>query len=71
MVEQIVDGISAGIFPQAPAEPGWRMFVDCDFCEPDGLGTSHQFADFTRMVTDPGLAPWVAVATTGDEEGEA
>jgi RecB family exonuclease len=71
VVEQIVDGISAGIFPQAPAEPGWRMFVDCDFCEPDGLGTSHQFADFTRMVTDPGLAPWVAVATTGDEEGEA
>ena len=67
VVERIVDGIGAGLFPQAPAEPGWRMFVDCDFCEPDGLGTSHQFADFTRILADPGVAPWVEVATSGDE----
>jgi hypothetical protein len=67
VVEQIIDGIAAGIFPQAPAEPGWRMFVDCDYCEPDGLGTSHQFADFTRILPDPGLAPWVAVAQSGSE----
>lgn len=57
-VEGIVDGIAAGLFPQAPAEPGWRMWVDCDFCEPDGLGTSHQFADFRRIQLDPDLEPW-------------
>ena len=67
VVEQIIDGISAGLYPQVPAEPGWRMFVDCHFCEPDGLGTSHQFADFARVVDDAGLAPWIAVASSGEE----
>ena len=60
-VEGIVDGIAAGLFPQAPSEPGWRMWVDCDFCEPDGLGTAHQFADFSRVALDPDLEPWRAV----------
>jgi len=72
VVEQIIDGIGAGVFPQAPAAPGWRMFVDCHFCEPDGLGTSHQHADFTRLLTEPDidLLRWVSVAQTGDEEGD-
>jgi hypothetical protein len=67
VVEQIIEGIGAGLFPQAPAQPGWRMFVDCDCCEPDGLGTSHQYADFTRILTHPGLAPWITVAGSGDD----
>lgn len=67
VVEQIVDGIGAGLFPQNPAEPGWRMFVDCEFCEPDGLGTSHQFADHRRLRELPELAPWVAVTESGEE----
>lgn len=71
IVERIVDGIGAGLFPQAPAEPGWRMFVDCAFCEPDGLGTSHQYADFRRVLEDPALEPWVAVATSGVAEDDA
>lgn len=69
VVEQIVDGIAAGLFPQNPAEPGWRMFVDCEFCEPDGLGTSHQFADHRRVRELPELAPWVAVAESGPTDG--
>ncbi|MEQ8839895.1 MAG: PD-(D/E)XK nuclease family protein [Acidimicrobiales bacterium] len=67
VVEQIIDGISAGVFPLAPAEPGWRMWVDCDYCEPDGLGTAHQYADFARVHDEPGLAPWVSVASIGAE----
>ncbi|MDG2028227.1 MAG: PD-(D/E)XK nuclease family protein [Acidimicrobiales bacterium] len=68
VVEQIVDGIGAGLFPQAPVEPGWRMFVDCEFCEPDGLGTSHQFADFARILPHPDLEPWVSVVTSREDD---
>ncbi|MDW3217056.1 MAG: PD-(D/E)XK nuclease family protein [Acidimicrobiales bacterium] len=71
IVERIVDGIGAGLFPQAPAEPGWRMFVDCEFCEPDGLGTSHQYADFRRVIEDPAIEPWLTVATSGGEGDDA
>lgn len=67
VVEEIVDGIAAGVFPQAPREPGWRMFVDCEFCEPDALGTSHQFADFARLADHVDLEPWRAVVLNGEE----
>ncbi|MEZ5247310.1 MAG: PD-(D/E)XK nuclease family protein [Acidimicrobiales bacterium] len=60
-VEAIVDGIAAGVFPQVPDQPGWRMFVGCEFCEPDGLGTAHQYADHKRISDHPGLALWRAV----------
>jgi len=67
VVEQIVDGIAAGLYPQTPREPGWSMYVDCEFCEPDGLGTSHQFSDFARISEHPGLAPWRAVVADDED----
>ncbi len=66
-VEDIVDGIAAGLFPQVPDEPGWRMFVNCEFCEPDHLGTSHQFADYLRIVGDPELEQWRTAVGVLDE----
>ena len=65
-VERIVDGIGAGIFPLHPSVPGWRMYVDCAFCEPDGLGVAHQYADWVRHHDDPALAPYLAVCEAGD-----
>ena len=47
------------------------MFVDCECCEPDGLGTSHQFADHRRIRELPELAPWVAVHDTGPSGDDA
>ena len=38
--DSVVDGIEAGIFPNRPERPGWRLFVGCHYCEPDGLGTA-------------------------------
>ena len=66
-VEAIVDGIAEGVFPQTPDQPGWRMFVGCEFCEPDGLGTAHQFADHSRIREHEGLARWRAVVEGADE----
>ncbi|MEZ5165494.1 MAG: hypothetical protein R2695_03020 [Acidimicrobiales bacterium] len=70
-VEAIVDGIAAGLYPQVPAPPGWRMFVDCEFCEPDGLGTAHQYADFTRIAAHDDLHGWRAAIGLDDAAGAA
>ncbi len=61
VVAQISDGIGAGLFPQHPATPSFRPWVDCWFCEPDGLGLSHQHRDWRRIADDPDLAPYLAV----------
>ncbi len=60
-IEGIVDGIDAGLFPQHPAAPGWRMYVDCEFCEPDGLGLAHQYADWVRIHGHRDLRPYLRV----------
>lgn len=60
-VAMIVDGIASGHFPQHPAVPKFRPWVDCQFCEPDGLGLAHQYADWTRLHDDPELAAYLAV----------
>ena len=61
MVGRIVDGIAAGHFSQHPAVPRFRPWIDCQFCEPDGLGLAHQYADWLRIENDPELAGYLAV----------
>ncbi len=58
-VGRIVDGIAAGHFPAHPAAPTFRPWVDCVFCEPDGLGLTHQHADWRRKRTQPALTDYV------------
>lgn len=58
-VGRIVDGIAAGHFPAHPAVPKFRPWIDCVFCEPDGLGLNHQYADWRRKHTEPALADYV------------
>ena len=60
-ISRIVDGIAAGLFPPHPAKPKFLPWVDCDFCEPDGLGLSHQYADWIRLQEDPDLSGYLAV----------
>ncbi len=58
----VVDGIEAGFFPARPEPPGWRLFVSCEYCEPDHLGTAERWADWERKRHDPRLAPWFGPA---------
>ena len=66
-VDRIVDGVAAGLFPLHPGPPVWRRFPDCLFCEPDGLGVSHQYADWRRHRDDPVLTPYLDVAGADDD----
>ncbi len=58
-VGAVVDGIGSGLFPLHPEEPGWKPFVLCDYCEPDGMGTKDQWRDWQRKQRDPALAPYL------------
>lgn len=55
----IDSGIGAGHFPARPAEPGWRPFVDCAYCDPDGLGTATRWRDWRRKRLAPELRAYV------------
>jgi ATP-dependent helicase/nuclease subunit B len=61
-----VDGISAGRFPMKPPEPGFRVYTECRFCDPDDLDTADRYRDWERVRTAPALADYVAYLT-GDE----
>ena len=56
----VVAGIESGFFPNRPARPGFRIRVDCEYCEPDHLGTTELWASWERKRHDPRLAPWFA-----------
>jgi ATP-dependent helicase/nuclease subunit B len=58
-----VDGITAGRFPMKPVEPGWRPFNDCQFCDPDDLGTADRHRDWERVRTAPELHDYVTYLT--------
>ena len=60
-VASIIDCIESGMFPAHPAPPEFRPWVDCYFCEPDGLGLSHQYSDWLRKSADPELRPYLEI----------
>lgn len=57
-LSRIVAGIEFGVFPPAPTPPGFQMFVACQYCDPDGLGTDDRFAEVERKRSDELLAAW-------------
>jgi hypothetical protein len=57
-LSRVVDGIEGGWYPQLPDRPGFRMFVGCHFCEPDGLGTDDAFERWSRKQFDARLTSW-------------
>ena len=54
-------GSPAASSPRHPAQPGWRTYVPCWFCEPDGLGTRDQWREWERKRDDPDMSPYLAV----------
>jgi len=54
----IVDGIERGIFIARPPAPGWHMWVECPYCDPDGLGTTDTHRAWRRKQHAPELADY-------------
>jgi ATP-dependent helicase/nuclease subunit B len=55
-VRIIVDGIEAGLFVARPPAPGPSPWVECPYCDPDGLGTAGVWREWERKYAAPELA---------------
>lgn len=54
----LVAGIEAGLFPARPAKPGFQLFVECEYCQPDRLGTAERWPEWERKRHDPRGQAW-------------
>jgi hypothetical protein len=64
----IVEGIEAGVFVPRPAPPGYRFRIPCDFCEPDGLGTTELWRQWLRKIDDPALSGYLELIADPEPE---
>jgi RecB family exonuclease len=56
----IADGIAAGLFPhRPPKDDGYAGYIECEYCNPDRLGTNDHRARWSRKRHDPRLAAYL------------
>jgi hypothetical protein len=58
-VGMIVAGIEAGVFPNHPTAISSTPWVECAFCDPDGLGVADLRRQLDRKQADPDLASFL------------
>ena len=58
----IIEGIGAGLFPANPPKGHYQFFVECPYCDPDGLGTLEKRREWERKRLDPALDPYLTLA---------
>jgi RecB family exonuclease len=66
-LQHVVSGIEAGWFPATAPKPQYRFRVECQYCEPDSLGTAERYSEWERKRLDPRLAPWFPADEDGDQ----
>jgi hypothetical protein len=58
----IADGIAGGLFPHRPPEDdGWAGYIECPYCDPDGLGVKEHRDRWELKRHDPRLAAYVTL----------
>lgn len=69
-IQLIVEGIEAGAFPPHPSEPTTSPFVDCHYCDPDGLGVKDGHDRWLHKLQAPALEPYRALLSDPDQDEE-
>jgi hypothetical protein len=67
----IVGGIDAGLFPARPREPGFQLYTECEYCDPDGLGTIDTHRAWLRKRGAPELADYLGLIGITPEADES
>lgn len=58
----IVAGIEAGLFPARPTAGSTNPWVDCWYCDPDGLGAADLRRQWEAKRADPAVLPYTLLA---------
>jgi ATP-dependent helicase/nuclease subunit B len=69
----VVGGIEAGVFPSFSRATSTTPFVECPYCDPDGLGVVDLGRAWERKRADPALAVFAGLAEPeleGDDSDE-
>jgi RecB family exonuclease len=66
----IVDGIENGVFPATPPQPAPTPFIQCRYCDPDGMGTTDRWREWERKYDAPEMAFVHALAGEDADTGE-
>ena len=61
----LVESIAAGLFPAKPPENPDHVFVQCAYCNPDGIGHGDARVRYEAKRADPALAPLVSLIDPG------
>jgi RecB family exonuclease len=67
-LRSIVDGIEGGVFPLRPKEPAPSPFISCEYCDPDGMGTTDRWREWERKFDAPELAGYRSLSASEPEE---
>jgi hypothetical protein len=65
----MVNGIETGVFPAYPTAQN-TAWIDCAYCDPDGMGVAELRRQFSRKQADPAMAPFVEFAHPLEDEGD-
>ncbi|HEX7168061.1 MAG TPA: PD-(D/E)XK nuclease family protein [Acidimicrobiales bacterium] len=68
-VAAITEGIEAGVFASRPPAVPAYGYVECRFCDPDGLGAGDRRREWERKRSDPALRAYAAMAEPGAGAG--
>ncbi|WP_034511507.1 PD-(D/E)XK nuclease family protein [Blastococcus sp. URHD0036] len=60
-LQVLVTGVRTGLFPARPPEKDDVMYVQCAFCNPDGIGHGNARTRWLTKKSDPRLAELVAL----------
>jgi ATP-dependent helicase/nuclease subunit B len=59
----MVDAIEAGVFPSHPTASSTTPWVECPYCDPDGMGVTELRRLYERKQADPAMAPFVSLVS--------
>ena len=67
VLQVIAEGIRSGLFISRPEKSQFRLQgrVNCEYCDPDHLGTAELWAEFERKQHDPSLLPVLSMVVEG------
>ncbi|HEY3942896.1 MAG TPA: PD-(D/E)XK nuclease family protein [Acidimicrobiales bacterium] len=67
----VVRGIEQGVFPSHPSASSTTPWIECPYCDPDGLGVVELRDQFERKAADRSMAPFVElIGSPADEPAE-
>jgi hypothetical protein len=69
-MQTIVTGIEHGVFVPHPGPPSTSPWPECEYCDPDGLGTGELRRQWLRKAEHPQLAAYVALAEPPGTDGD-